>query len=147
MREESPGVIILSSEEGDREKSWTSFSGRTNAGEGGEGGRGTVRGSTDNVIYASLVVGPVSILGDSLGFEAMISSGKDVLRRTGGREGGLAKVLMASVGFLTGSLGAVVTARAGIDCGVTVGVGGLGLDDLPPPVNFLMKDEKDEPDR
>lgn len=148
VREEGPGTMTLSHDAGDREKSCVSSSGRTNAGEGGEGGRGTVRGSMERVIYASLVVGAVSVLGDSLGLEDMISSGKDVLRRTGGREGGLAVVLIARVGFRTGSLGAmVVAARAGIEWGVTVGVGGLGLDDLPPPVSFLMKDEKEDPDR
>jgi hypothetical protein len=93
-------------------------------------------------MYASLVVkGTVG----SLGLPAMISSGRDVLRRTGGRLGGLAVVLIASVGFRTGSLGAIVAARTGNDCGAA-GIGGLALADLP-PVSFLMKEENDDPDR
>jgi hypothetical protein len=96
-------------------------------------------------MYASLVVG--AGLTDSLGLETMISSGSEVFRRTGGREGGLAVVLMARVGFRTGSLGAMVAARAGIEWGTTTaGLGGEGLEDLP-PVSFLMKDENDDPDR
>lgn len=75
----------------------------------------------------------------------MVSSGRDVLRRTGGREGGLAMVLMANVGFRTGSLGVWVAVRAGMDCGTTIAGGGLALADLP-PVSLRMKDEKEDPD-
>ena len=65
-------------------------------------------------MYASLVVVAAGVIG-SLGLVAMVSSGSEVFRRTGGREGGLAVVLMAKVGFRTGSLGAMVDARAGIE--------------------------------
>jgi hypothetical protein len=144
VREEGPGTMTLSYDDGDKEKSWaSSSSGTIKAGEGGEGGRGTVRGSIERVMYASLVVG--AGLTDSLGLETMISSGSEVFRRTGGREGGLAVVLIARVGFRTGSLG-VATALAGIEWGTTAGLGGDGLEDLP-PVSFLMKDENDDPDR
>jgi len=96
-------------------------------------------------MYASLVVA-AGVIG-SLGLVLIVSRGSEVFRRTGGREGGLAVVLMAKVGFRTGSLGAMVDARAGIEWGTTTaGLGGDGLDDLP-PVSFLMKDENDEPDR
>jgi len=138
--------MTSSYDDGDREKSWASSSGTTKAGDGGEGGRGTVRGSIERVMYASLVVVAAGVIG-SLGLVAMVSSGSEVFRRTGGREGGLAVVLMAKVGFRTGSLGAMVDARAGIEWGTTTaGLGGDGLDDLP-PVSFLMKDENDDPDR
>ena len=98
-------------------------------------------------MYASLVVGAGAGLTGSLALVVMMSSGSEVFRRTGGREGGLAVVLMAKVGFRTGSLGAMVDTRAGIEWGTTAaGLGGEGLEDLP-PVSLLMKDENDDPDR
>jgi len=147
VRVEGPGTMTWSYDDGDKEKSWASSSGTIKAGDGGESGRGTVRGSIERVMYASLVVGARAGLTDSLGLVVMISSGREVFRRTGGREGGLAVVLMAKVGFRRGSLGAMVDARAGIEWGTTTaGLGGDGLDNLP-PVSFLMKDENDDPDR
>jgi hypothetical protein len=147
VRFEGPGTMTWSNDDGDKEKSWASSSGTTKAGDGGESGSGTVRGSMERVMYASLVVGAGACLTGSLGLVVMISSGSEVFRRTGGREGGLAVVLMAKVGFRTGSLGAMVDTRAGIEWGTTAaGLGGEGLEDLP-PVSLLMNDEKDDPDR
>jgi hypothetical protein len=62
------------------------------------------------VIYGSVLTGAVmggagSCTGTAACGVAIISSGRDVLRKTGGRVGGLAMVLIANVGFWTGSLG------------------------------------------
>jgi len=50
FRLEGPGTMTLSYDEGEREKSGSvSSSGRSKAGDGGEGGNGTVRGSIMSV--------------------------------------------------------------------------------------------------
>lgn len=140
-------VVTRSYDAGDREKSRLSSSASLNAGDGGEGGKGTVRGSTNLMVGArgGAVNGAISTTG-STGIGTTKSSGSEVLRTCAGRGAEvLAPVSMASVGFRDRGDG--LAARSGLKAGMGAGTvtGVAGFADFP--VSFLIKDENDDPDR
>jgi hypothetical protein len=91
---------------------------------------------------AGALSGPECTSGAGAAATGTISTGKDVLRTTGGR---WAAVLIANVGLRLGSR-AVEGRATGVDWGFA-GLGGLALGVLPPPVSLRMNEENDDVDR